>query len=88
MSTLQRYLSVSGKTLTDLLIALNDPDLQLGRVVYIEKTRAGYTAILDTYAIITVHISEIQADEEQEAERRKHNQMLLQKMLLDMSKAA
>lgn len=48
-----RYLLVSGKTLTELLAALNTT-LEYSRVVYVEKQHDGYTALVDTYPTLVI----------------------------------
>lgn len=56
---LERYRIVFGKTLIELTEFLNDPDNGYSRLVYMEKNRSGYTALLDTYALVVATLDDI-----------------------------
>ena len=55
----ERFRLVSGKTLIELTELLNDPDAGYSRVVYMEKNRKGYTAMLDTYALVVATLDDV-----------------------------
>jgi hypothetical protein len=80
-----RYHLVSGKTLENITDQLNDEDAYYGRIVYMEKTKTGYLALIDTYALVIAHVSDLNSDEEEEQERREYNQNMLLSAKLDTS---
>jgi hypothetical protein len=80
-----RYHLVSGKTLENITDQLNDEDAYYGRIVYMEKTKTGYAAMIDTYALVIAHVSDLNSDEEEEQGRREYNQMMLKNLDLDTS---
>lgn len=72
----QRFYIVSGKTRKDLLDSLNNTDNEYGRVIYVEKDKTGYYAIIDTHMLV---VTPVDIDEE-EIERRENNKEILQRI--------
>lgn len=73
-----RFLLVSGKTLEDLLDTLNTEYESVGRVVFMEKTRTGYSCVIDTYALVVATLEDVMGAEAMEAERREFNRRNLE----------
>lgn len=75
----QRFYIIYGKTLKDLLHSLNNTDNEYGRIVYVEKGKTTYAALIDTHMLV---VTPVDIDEE-EITRREQNKEILQRMPMD-----
>ena len=77
-----RFRIYSGKTLEDLLEQLNNHPDYCGRIVFMEHTSDGYTAVLDEWALTIIDINSLDDDED---ETREFNRNILLNANLDTS---
>lgn len=83
----QRFFLVSGKTLEDLTDILNTDHSGNGRVIFIEKTRSGYTAMIDTYALVVATVEDIMNAQAMEEELREQQRDVLRNANMTTIKA-
>ena len=87
MTTQERYRLVSGKTLIELLLVLNGDESENGRIVFMEKTRSGYIALLDTYALVVATVEDIMNSQAMEEELRERQRDILRNANMTTIKA-